>query len=106
MSLNNPSFPPPGDEINEPVPFQSTREAHSYFLRTGGGLTAVVIILAALAGVITWLMTNYAKQFYDNVSSGQNDLCNFYTCSVEDKECGFYPFTVDLAGNKTCLTEK
>lgn len=85
--------------------FENPRNAHRYFLNVGGALTGVIIILSALAVAVTVLMTIYAKQFYETISSGQDDLCNFYTCSVEDDECGFYPFTVDLEGNKICLKE-
>jgi len=88
-----------------PTPVDNPREAHHYFLNAGGGITAVVIILTMAAIAVTVLMTMYAKQYYNTISSGQDKICNFYTCSVEDDECGFYPFTVDLEGNKICLQE-
>lgn len=83
----------------------SIRAEHYHFIKIGGAVLALVVLFGAAAVTITIFMQKYAEQFYKNISNGQNDLCNFYTCSVEDDQCGFFPFTENEKGEKICLTD-
>jgi len=49
-------------------------------------------------------MFDYASKFYNQMKSGQDQLCNFYTCS-NSSECGKFPKIIFPDGTEKCLTD-
>ena len=64
---------------------------------------AVLGVLLICIIVAIGFMVNYALKFYDLMSTGQDSLCNFYTCS-NSSECGKYPKIIFPDGTERCLT--
>jgi hypothetical protein len=59
------------------------------------------IILAGGIAAGLWFFIKYSRDYYNIISSGQDDLCNFYTCS-ESSECGNYPKITFPDGTEKC----
>lgn len=67
---------------NKPVkmmddPVQVSQRLSKYSL----SIMAVLLVLMILIGVCLYFMFDFSNKFYKIVSSGQDSLCNFYTCS-------------------------
>lgn len=73
-------------------------------IKTAIGIFAMMGLLLAGILVAIGFMLNYSIRFYEQMSSGQDELCNFYTCS-NSSECGKYPKIIFPDGTEKCLTD-
>ena len=61
--------------INDPT--QVSQRLSKYSL----SIMAILLVLMIFIGVVLFFMYDFSNKFYKIVSSGQDSLCNFYTCS-------------------------
>ena len=64
---------------------------------------AILLVLLVLIGVCLYFMYDFSNKFYKIVSSGQESLCNFYTCSVAG-DCNNKPKIILPNGTQVCVT--
>lgn len=79
-------------------------DIHKFRIKTAIAIFATIGILVIGILVALGFMLKYSMSFYNIVSSGQDSLCNFYTCSNSD-ECGKYPKIIFPDGTEKCLTD-
>lgn len=73
-----------GKFIDDPI--QVSQKLSKYSLIIMG----ILLVLMILVGVCLFFMYDFSNKFYKIVSSGQDSLCNFYTCSGQG-DCNNLP---------------
>lgn len=91
----NPSYNGPEKLIHEPS------EVCRHFQKYSLVIMGILLVLFILSGVCFYLVYDYSNKFYETVSSGQDSLCNFYTCSGEG-DCAHYPKITLPDGSMVC----
>ena len=61
----------------------------------------VLLFLLIFCSVSLFFVYYFSQKFYKTVSSGQDRLCNFYTCSGPG-ECDNYPKIILPDGKQVC----
>ena len=65
----------------------------------------ILLVLMVLIGVCLYFMYTFSNKFYKIVSSGQESLCNFYTCSGPG-DCDNMPKIILPDGKQVCIPQK
>jgi hypothetical protein len=89
------SIKKPPKMIDDPV--QVSQNLSKYSLAIMG----ILLVLLILIGVCLYFMYDFSNKFYKIVSSGQDNLCNFYTCSGAG-DCNNLPKIVLPDGSQVC----
>jgi len=77
-------------------------EVANHFQHYSLSIMAILLVLMLLIGATLFFMYDFSNKFYKIVSSGQDKLCNFYTCSGPG-DCDHYPKLLLPDGSQVCI---